>query len=152
MPVQLNGKDILSGFSDVEEGVWTFTITFATAGNLSVVYSQQTGTYTKIGRQVTISGVIQTSTFTHTTASGDLQILGMPFTPLTLSPHRWTSTIEYQGITKTGYEHITTKIDGNSTTLRVDASQEGANNVAVVAADMPTAGTVILRFTTSYEV
>ena len=37
---------------DYEEGTWTPTITFATPGNLSVAYTTQSGSYTKIGRMV----------------------------------------------------------------------------------------------------
>lgn len=65
---------------DYEEGTFTPTITFSTPGDLNVVYSNQTGLYTKIGRVVHWSAGITTTTFTHTTASGGLQIAGLPFT------------------------------------------------------------------------
>ena len=152
MPVQLNGADLITGFGDYEEGIWTFAISFVSAGDLSVVYSEQSGTYTKVGRLVTINGNITTSTFTHTTATGNLEILGMPFTPLTSSSHRWNGSVGYGGITKTGYEHLTIRVNNNSTTINIDASQEGAAKVAVAAADMPTANAVVLRFSVTYEI
>lgn len=40
---------------DYEEGTWTPVLTFATPGDLSVAYSTQAGSYTKIGRQVMVS-------------------------------------------------------------------------------------------------
>lgn len=67
---------------DYEEGTFTPTITFATPGDLNVVYSAQNGFYTKIGRLVHFFITIITTTFTHTTASGGLQIAGLPFTVL----------------------------------------------------------------------
>lgn len=66
---------------DFEENTWTPVVTFATAGDVSVAYSTRIGTYVKIGRKVFIELVIVTSTFTHTTASGNLRITGLPFTP-----------------------------------------------------------------------
>lgn len=65
---------------DYEEGTWTPVLTFATPGDLSIVYSTQAGTYTKVGRFLKIDGTIITSTFTHSTASGELRITGSPFT------------------------------------------------------------------------
>ncbi len=67
---------------DYEEGTWTPTITFATSGNLVVVYSTRVGQYTKIGNRVIADFNVITSTFTHTTASGNLRVAGLPFTSL----------------------------------------------------------------------
>lgn len=61
-----------------EEGTWTFALTFATPGNLSVSYGSSTGYYLKIGNLVYLYGTF-TFTPTHTTASGAIQITGMPF-------------------------------------------------------------------------
>lgn len=71
---------------DYEEGNFTPTITFTTPGDLTIVYSNQSGSYTKIGRVVQWSAVIMTSTFTHTTASGGLQVAGLPFTSISNPP------------------------------------------------------------------
>lgn len=64
---------------DYEEGTWTPAISFATPGNQSIVYSTQQGNYTKIGRLVTLSFVLATTTFTHTTAAGQLFFSTFPF-------------------------------------------------------------------------
>lgn len=61
--------------------IWTPTVTFVTPGDVSVVYSVRIGRYIKIGQFVIVWFQIQTSTFTHTTASGSLLITGLPFTP-----------------------------------------------------------------------
>lgn len=71
---------------DYEEGTFTPTLTYATPGNLVVAYSFRTGTYVKIGKQVTANILISTSTYTHTTASGNLQITGLPFSCVETAP------------------------------------------------------------------
>src|SRR3990172_6973053 len=85
---------------DYEEGTWTPVLTFATPGNLSVVYTTQTGRYQKIGRVVNAYFTMSTSTFTHTTASGSLNITGLPFTSITSSSIRLCGSLLWQGITK----------------------------------------------------
>lgn len=65
---------------DYEEGTWTPTITFATPGDLSVVYTVQQGSYTKVGHLVRADFYVDTSTFTYTTASGVFRVAGLPFT------------------------------------------------------------------------
>lgn len=69
------GQDALNYY---DEGTWTPTLTFSTPGDLSVAYSAQNGIYTRIGRQVTVSGQVA-GTLTYTTASGIFYIDGLPF-------------------------------------------------------------------------
>lgn len=81
---------------DYEEGTFTPVITFSTPGDLNVVYSMQNGSYVKIGSLVWWRATIGTSTFTHSTASGGLQIAGLPFTSV-LNPPATIS--QWSGIT-----------------------------------------------------
>lgn len=68
--------------NDYEEGTWTPVLTFATPGTLVTTYNAQTGTFTKVGRLVTVmfrlsfaaAGIIKG------TASGGLSITGLPYT------------------------------------------------------------------------
>ena len=60
--------------ADYEEGTWTPKITPSTSG--AVTYTTQDGTYTKVGRQVTIVFVVAG---TKNTASGEFRIGGIPF-------------------------------------------------------------------------
>jgi hypothetical protein len=66
-------------FDDYEEGTWTPTFTYVSAGTLSVSYSSQTGFYTKIGDTVYIRMDLRFSSFTKGTASGTPLIAGLPF-------------------------------------------------------------------------
>jgi len=62
-------------FNDYEEGTWTPTLA---SGGTSVTYTTQYGSYTKIGRLVTIQLYLKINT--ATAAASDLQIGGLPFT------------------------------------------------------------------------
>lgn len=79
-PATQNASTDANTLDDYEEGTWTPTITYQTVGNLNVVYSTQNGSYTKIGRFVYVSAVMVTSTYTHTTSSGEFRLAGLPFT------------------------------------------------------------------------
>ncbi len=71
------GQDPLNYY---DEGTFTPTFTFSTPGDLSVVYTTQTGVFTRIGRFVHAFVIITiTSGTTYTTASGDVRIGGFPF-------------------------------------------------------------------------
>ena len=133
----------------VSSASWTPVLTFATPGDLSVSYSTQTGTYVKIGKIVTAQCVIVTSAFTHTTSSGNLEITGLPFA-VNAGANFWGSMI-WQGITKANYTHMTPEAAAGASQLLVFASGSGQNNAAITSSEMPSAGSVILGITITYE-
>jgi hypothetical protein len=132
---------------DYEEGTWTPVLTFGTPGNLSVTYSTQTGYYVKVGRVVHVWGTIFTSAFTHTTASGNMQITGLPFTSADI---RAEGALRWQGITKAGYTDVIANLSIGATVVEAFAMGSGQNVSAVTATDMPTGGSVALSFDLSY--
>jgi hypothetical protein len=69
--------------ADYEEGTWT-PIFYPAAGAFgSITYNfLRAASYTKIGRLVTIQMSIGTDAISIGTASGDILILGLPFTPI----------------------------------------------------------------------
>jgi len=74
-PATVSASSDANTLDDYEEGAWTPTITYSTSnGDLS--YSHRVGTYTKVGRQVTC---LCRLTWTETTASGNIQLSGLPF-------------------------------------------------------------------------
>ena len=135
-------------------GSWTPTITFATPGDLSVAYaaSGQIGRYTRIGNLMHVTGRIVTSTFTHTTAAGALKIGGLPTAVTVISNFSWPGALEWRGITKATYTDIVVYGVAGETNLQVGASGSGVAADDVVAADMPTGGTVVLIFDCTYRV
>lgn len=80
-PASQNASANPNTLDDYEEGTWTPTLTAATVGDLSVTYAVRTGNVTKIGRLVFVDWAIETSTFTHSTAAGEMRITGLPYTP-----------------------------------------------------------------------
>lgn len=120
---QVPSSDV-NTLDDYEEGTWTPTLTFATAGNLNVVYSIRTGVYTKVGELVNCSCRVATSTFTHTTAAGDCRITGLPFSTKSVSNHTWSGTPgPLGGITSvSGDNTVTPVLDVTATYLRFSAS------------------------------
>jgi hypothetical protein len=88
---------------DYEEGTWTPALTFSTPGNLSVAYTRTAGRYQKIGNTVYCSFTIVTSTFTHTTASGELRITELPFATSSDSDNFSSVGCAFEGWTKANY-------------------------------------------------
>lgn len=137
-----------------EADVWTSNpvLTFATPGDLSVAYSTRVATVTKAGRLVCVTCDIALSTFTFTTASGVLQITNLPFTSKTLSGLTHHGSCSVQGITKAGYTTFSATLGSNSSTVLITANGSGVNESSVSAADMPSGGAVIIRFSMFYIV
>lgn len=79
-PASQNASANANTLDDYEEGTWTPTLTFASAGDVNVAYSTRVGNYTKIGDVVHLNCAIGTSTFLWTTSSGVFRITGLPFT------------------------------------------------------------------------
>lgn len=127
---------------DYEEGTWTPVLTFATPGDLAVAYANQTGLYTKIGRQVLLQFTVITSSFTHTTASGNLLLTGCPFTAASV---RGYGAQEWRGITKASYTDLAARINVGATQIDFISSGSALTPSNVVAADTPTGGTMDLR-------
>jgi hypothetical protein len=75
-PATQSASSDANTLDDYEEGTWTATIT--TTGG-SVTIGSQTCTYTKVGRLVTLNGIISVSGISSPT--GQLTITGLPFTP-----------------------------------------------------------------------
>lgn len=137
---------------DYEEGTWTPAITFATPGDLSVTYATQLGEYTKIGRLVTVNFGIVTSAFTHTTASGNLNISGLPFAANATSGYQAIGPMTWGGITKAGVTDINAAVLASSSAILLIAMASAATPAIIVAADTPTGGTMRLRGTLAYSI
>lgn len=124
---------------------WTPAITFATAGDLSVAYSQQVGRIEKLGPLTIATFNLVTSAFTHTTASGNLQMTGFPFTTVNITSLTTEGSMRWTGITKANYTQVNPGISPNGTTIVFVASGSGQAFSNVTAANMPTGGAVALH-------
>lgn len=134
-----------------QRGTWTPAFTFATAGDLSVTYSEQAGYYYRVAKIIVAIFDIVSSAFTHTTASGNATISGLPFAATNQNNLRVRGALEWGGITKANYTNVVTVLAGNATTMNLIASGSGQAPSLVTAANMPTGGTVQLRGTIVYH-
>lgn len=147
----INGDATLSGNTVVQSGTWTPVLTFATPGNLSVVYTIQVGFYYAIGNLVFLQFGIVTSTFTHTTASGDMNITGLPFTSKNGTNQSSYGPLSWRGITKNNYTQWSAVLASNAALITATGAGSGQATVALGASDMPTGGTVRLQGSIVYE-
>jgi hypothetical protein len=83
--VTFNGDTAAANaLDDYEEGTWTMGVSFGGA-SVGVTTTNNTGTYTKIGRQVTVNGVLSLSS--KGSSSGTATITGLPFTIANSNPN-----------------------------------------------------------------
>jgi hypothetical protein len=82
--VYLGGTGAANLISDYEEGTWTPVVTGSTGTPSSITYNTApSGTYTKTGRAVTIALYLHINAITG--GSGDFNITGAPFAPMSSS-------------------------------------------------------------------
>jgi len=138
---------------DYEEGTWTPVLTFATPGDLAVTYNanQQTGTYTIIGDRIVIAFAVGTASFTYTTASGNLQLTGLPYTAKLVSGIQNIGSTVFGGITKVGYTQVVPRVNSNTSLVDFIASGSAVVQGNVTSTDVPTTSSVVLRGTLVYQ-
>lgn len=146
--IDANGAEVTG--SAVISAAWTPTLTFATPGDLNVVYSTRTGLYSKVGDLVWVNFTVITSTFTHTTAAGNLQVTGLPFTSVN-SGSDTMGALQFSGITKATYTQIACDLTANSSIVLFVASGTAVSTAQVTSADLPTGGSVVLRGQLTYR-
>ena len=148
-----NAGAINTSVPSYEEGEWTPAITCATPGDLSVAYDYQFGRYLIIGNKIFVEGAIAPSTFTHTTASGEVRITGLPSKVMTNSNSFRVpvGSLGFQGITKANYTQFAPAINSQETFLTITCSGSAQNSVSLGITDIPTGGTVWLLFSIWYS-
>ena len=123
---------------DYEEGTWTMGIAFGGAA-VGVTASSNTGTYTKIGRQVTVNGYLALTS--KGSSTGDATITGLPFTIANTTGNNSAASLRLDSITFTnqfqgfGGDNSTTINLGEITVLGVVSSltdADFANNSTVI--------------------
>lgn len=151
-PATVNPSSNVNTLDDFEENTWTPALTFTIPGNLSVAYTVQLGWYQKIGRFVSLSFQIVTSTWTHTTAGGTLQITGIPFNPdSSLTNMQWTGAVGTSLMTfGTGYTMATVNTFWSATTLRILLSGSALARVDSTPANWPTGSAIVLNGAITY--
>ena len=124
----LGGTSSGNLLDDYEEGSWTGTLTGASSAPSTAVTA--TGSYTKIGRLVTVT--ISFSAKNTSGASGALQVTGLPFS---ISDQGWGSYLSY-GTANTASSSIEAVAWANSCTAIVfyDWADSGVWNTTTITA------------------
>lgn len=138
-----------------KHGVWTPVLTFAASGDLAVGYAAngQQGRYIRQGNRYTLTGFLDVSTFTFTTATGNLRVTGLPLPAKTVTGFEWTGECNsFQGITKANYTSIAAKIASGNSYIEFDISGSAQALATVAFGDVPTGTAKKLKFTVTYEV
>jgi hypothetical protein len=133
---------------DYEEGSWTPVVTFSTPGNLSVAYTTQVGTYTKIGDTVIAHIDVLTSTFTHTTASGSLTV-SLPFAAG--ASNNAVGAGVFAGWTAAGRSPVL-QVNNGAATASVRGLASGASPSTFGTTEYPTTSAVRIQSTIIYKV
>ena len=95
--IQFNGDTAAANaLDDYEEGTWTPSIEFGGA-SVGITYGRQGGTYTKVGRKVTVFGDIILSS--KGTSVGNARINNLPFTILGTTSAIPVASIRYNSVT-----------------------------------------------------
>lgn len=80
---------------DYEEGTWTIGLTFG-GGSTGITTTGNTGRYTKVGRQVTVSGILSLSN--KGSSTGLAEITGLPFTIANGNEAYSAANVRFNGI------------------------------------------------------
>ena len=142
-PASISASTDPNTLDDYEEG--TFTVTFVPSTSGTITLSGNTGTYTKVGRAVTITGQFIVSSVSSPT--GYLKIAGLPFggggatSPFRLAVAIWG---ESMNVTMTTVLIATIQGDTNIYVFKPD----GVGGIsATTAADMKAGSTIFIGCT-----
>jgi hypothetical protein len=141
--VTFNGDTAAANaLDDYEEGTWTMGITFDGAA-VGVTTSQNTGTYTKIGRQVTVNGrLILTNKGSST---GVAEITGLPFTIPNTFSNQCAAALWFANISFTNQFQAIGSI--NTTTIILQEITNAGSTSSLTDADFANNSNVTLSFT-----
>jgi hypothetical protein len=84
-----------NALDDYEEGTWTMGVSFG-GGTTGITYTSSTGGYTKIGRQVTVTGYLVLTS--KGSSTGSARITGLPFTIATAASNYSAPILYFENI------------------------------------------------------
>lgn len=119
--------------NDYEEGTWTPA--FSASGLTGASYTNQTGTYTKVGRTVFVNFFVATAG-TFTAGSGDVTLTGLPYTSSasSLVPVGFSNATRFQNAPVVG--QITTSASSIQIFTSFNATGTGTDPVSLIASGL----------------
>jgi len=134
-PATQSASSNANTLDDYEEGTWTPAL----AGTSAVTYSNQEGRYTKVGRLVTITMLIQPASVTYVSSTAQLKITGLPFTPVAMS---YDSANSWGAVAASGLAYSGSGNDQSATATSAVAYVTSTPELKVVAVGQGTRGVV----------
>jgi hypothetical protein len=131
-----------NALDDYEEGTWTMGVSFGGA-SVGVTASNTAGTYTKIGRQVTVNGYLQLTS--KGSSTGNAEITGLPFAIANNTANYSAPSLNCSAITFANQFQGLGRI--NSTIIDLQEVTELGVITAIIDADFANTSYVILSFT-----
>jgi hypothetical protein len=131
-----------NALDDYEEGTWTMGVAFGGA-SVGVTSSANTGTYTKIGRQVTVNGYIELTS--KGSSVGSATITGLPFTIPNLNQNYSAVSLWFNAITFANQFIAIGAV--NTTTISLQESSILGVNSPITDADFANNSGIIVNFT-----
>jgi len=131
-----------NALDDYEEGTWTIVITFGGA-SVGVTTLNNTGTYTKIGRKVTVNGRL--SLTSKGSSSGNAEISGLPFTIGNTQSNYSAASFRLANISFANAVQAFGVIGGTS--IALEEITEAGSDSALTNADFVNTSDIMLSFT-----
>lgn len=111
---------------------WPVVLTASTPGDLSVEYSAQIGKIVKVGRRVTATFNVVTTTWSFTTATGVLRFTGLPYAAS--SAEDSYGAIYGSGWTLAGVSNLAARVPAGTSFVQIAASISGGALSAITPA------------------
>jgi hypothetical protein len=131
-----------NALDDYEEGTWTMGVSFGGAAS-GVTYQANTGTYTKIGRQVTVNGVVVLTS--KGSSTGSALLTGLPFTINSNDAFYVAATLRMENVSFANQFQAYGGI--GSTVVAIDEITEAGVNGSLTNADFANNSTVMICLT-----
>ncbi len=142
--LKVGGTGADNTLDDYEEGTWTPVLT--DLSNNATMHSLSTGSYTKIGRVVTVTGNVRTSSLNS--VSGNLYISGLPYG---CAPgngfHAAGAIANAENFSITAGNSIAIYMSANATNLRIDIYDSTVGVTVMQASEWTSDGQIAISVT-----
>jgi hypothetical protein len=127
-PATQSASSNANTLDDYEEGTWTSAITCGTSGTITVAGTHNTQSYTKIGRQVTVTANLYMSSVSSPV--GTVTITGLPFASGSGNGLRSAAAVLGDNLTSSAITSVVGRIMDNSSSLVIGTYNTGTENNA----------------------
>ena len=141
------GGSALNNYAELQS--FTPTLTFATPGDVSVVYTVRVGTYSRIGN-IVVAVFAVTCTPTYATSAGNVLIDGLPFAVNASSPALTFGPADVSSAWPAGGTSMRCAGINNTTTMQFNSSGSASTGGAFTVTQITSGAAVTLRGTLIY--